>query len=185
MVRAERPRDGRPEHRQLQRCERQRPGGVREVRRAFCFVYTCRRLIDLSNDCRYGLFQGEVRNVSFLHAPGFCNVKTNFNGKKHDLASFIDGALRLTVRHTHGENTQFRIKMMDFALNVMDFAFKMMDFAGENHHYAGFKVALSSPGAPHHGGPKPGHELSGSYKSDFHRCDFRPIFDQFLTDLGM
>ena len=35
----------------------------------------------------YGLFQGTVRNVSFLHAPGFCRFTTVFPGGKHENAA--------------------------------------------------------------------------------------------------
>jgi hypothetical protein len=70
----------------------------------------------------------------------FCNVRTNFGGHKHNASADVGGALKLTVRHTHGQN----------------------------HHYPGFKVALSSPGAARHHG---GHELFGMYKSDFHSHD--------------
>ena len=87
----------------------------------------------------YGLFQGTVRNVSFLHAPGFCRFTTVFPGGKHEnAAEFLEGGLKITLRERRGEHHR-----------------------GHGEQYQGFKVAVSSPGASHHHG---GHELFGMYK---------------------
>ena len=90
----------------------------------------------------YGLFQGTVRNVSFLHAPGFCRFTTVFPGGKHEnAAEFLEGGLKITLRERRGEHHRGP--------------------GGHGEQYQGFKVAVSSPGASHHHG---GHELFGMYK---------------------
>lgn len=85
----------------------------------------------------FGVFQGTVRNVSFLHAPGFCNaqVRTGEGAAELDLSEFVTehGGVRLIVKKGGGD-------------------------------YAGHKLALSAFGVPHHNG---GHELEGSYKQGF------------------
>ena len=91
----------------------------------------------------YGLFQGTVRNVSFLHAPGFCRFTTVFPGGKHEnAAEFLEGGLKITLRHRHAGGHGG-------------------GHGGRGEEYQGFKVAVSSPGASHHHG---GHELFGMYK---------------------
>ena len=93
----------------------------------------------------YGLFQGTVRNVSFLHAPGFCRFTTVFPGGKHEnAAEFLEGGLKITLRHRHAGGHG--------------------GHGGRGEEYQGFKVAVSSPGASHHHG---GHELFGMYKANF------------------
>lgn len=84
----------------------------------------------------HALFQGVVRNVSFLHAPGFCTLRTIFpGGVKKDASAYLGGAVELVVK--------------DIGLGV--------------DPYDGFKVALSSTGAARHHG---GHELFGMYKAN-------------------
>ena len=83
----------------------------------------------------HALMQGTVRNVSFLHAPGYCRITTIFpHGHVEDASAFKDGALQLVVR------------------NGMD------TLVGSK--YSGFKVAVSSTKAARHHG---GHELFGMY----------------------
>merc|ERR1712232_1198137 len=45
----------------------------------------------------FGRFQGSVKNVSFIHAPGFCRTVTAVPLLK-DAAAYIDGGLLLTAR---------------------------------------------------------------------------------------
>lgn len=45
----------------------------------------------------YGVFQGTVKNVSFLHAPGYCRVVSTVVGF-HDVSSFIKGGIAVTFR---------------------------------------------------------------------------------------
>ena len=85
----------------------------------------------------HALFQGVVRNVSFLHALGFCTLRTIFpGGVKKDASAYVGGAVELVVK--------------DVGLGV--------------DLYDGFKVALSSTSAARHHG---GHELFGMYKANF------------------
>ena len=88
----------------------------------------------------FGLFEGTVRNVSFLHAPGFCNaqVRTGEGASALDLSGFVTetGGVRLIVSAVGLEAAQ----------------------------YVGHKLALSAFGVPHHNG---GHEREGSYKQKF------------------
>lgn len=76
-------------------------------------------------DESYALFQGEVKNVSFLHAPGFCRMTTLFDyGHKENAGQYLGGALELVVKDI-----------------------------GEGVLYSGFKIAISSTkAARHHGG---------------------------------
>jgi hypothetical protein len=48
-------------------------------------------------DKSYGLFQGTVKNVSFLHAPGFCRAMTMAPFSK-DTSKYLDGGLVITAR---------------------------------------------------------------------------------------
>lgn len=92
----------------------------------------------------FGLFQGIVRNVSFLHAPGFCNAQVRTGmGNRLDISEFATelGGLRLVVK------------------NARD------SFPA----YQGHKIALSAIGVMHHNG---GHELEGTYKADFKLGEF-------------
>jgi hypothetical protein len=87
----------------------------------------------------FGLFQGTVRNVSFLHAPGFCNAQVRTGARSRlDVSEFAteQGGLRLVVKNAREEYAP----------------------------YEGHKIAFSALGVPHHNG---GHELEGSYKADF------------------
>jgi hypothetical protein len=89
----------------------------------------------------HALFQGTVRNVSFLHAPGFCRMSTVFPmGHLVDASDYLkeEGALELIVRN--GQHTL------------------------PGAEYPGFKVAISSTKAARHHG---GHELFGMYKANF------------------
>ena len=53
----------------------------------------------------YALFQGDVKNVSFLHAPGFCNVRTVFpHFHVEDASKYVDGAVQLTVAFPRDED---------------------------------------------------------------------------------
>lgn len=85
----------------------------------------------------HGLWQGAVKNVSSLHGPGFCGIRTSGTFKK-DISAYIQlgpratsGALILTVRTATPE-------------------------------YSGFKLAFG-PAPQHHGG----HSREGSYKANF------------------
>jgi hypothetical protein len=87
----------------------------------------------------HALMQGTVRNVSFLHAPGYARIATIFpHNHLEDASAFKDGALQLVLRN--GLHTLVGSK------------------------YAGFKVAISSTKAARHHG---GHELFGMYKANF------------------
>merc|ERR1719316_2670066 len=48
-------------------------------------------------DNSFGRFQGTVKNVSFLHAPGFCRAMT-ISLMLQDASAFADGGLLLTAR---------------------------------------------------------------------------------------
>lgn len=48
-------------------------------------------------DKSYGHFQGSVKNVSFLHAPGFCRAMT-ISPLLRDASELIDGGLEMTAR---------------------------------------------------------------------------------------
>ena len=91
----------------------------------------------------FGLFQGTVRNVSFLKAPGFCNAQMRTGlANRLDISEYATdmGGLRLVVKNAY-----------------------------QGPAYQGHKVALSAIGVKHHNG---GHELEGSYKADFKLGDF-------------
>ena len=95
---------------------------------------------------KFGLFQGTVRNVSFLHAPGFCNAQVRTGmADRLDISDFANdmGGLRLVVRNAH-----------------------------KGPAYQGHKIAFSAIGVPHHNG---GHELEGSYKADFKLGEFSSL----------
>ena len=55
-----------------------------------------------------GRFEGTVRVVSFLHAPGFCKI-TSSPTTLPDASSFFDGALTLTVKSSTPSYTGFRV----------------------------------------------------------------------------
>lgn len=96
----------------------------------------------------HALFQGDVKNVSFLHAPGYCRITTIFpGGHTVDASEYKDGALQLVVKN--GQHTL------------------------PGSEYAGFKVAVSSPKAARHHG---GHELFGMYKANFEFGKIGPVF---------
>lgn len=59
-------------------------------------------------DNSYGLFQGTVKNVSFLHAPGFCRAMTISPFIK-DASAFLGGGLVLTVRSTTPSYKGFKL----------------------------------------------------------------------------
>jgi hypothetical protein len=87
----------------------------------------------------HALFMGDVKNVSFLHAPGYCRITTIFpGGHTVDASAYVDGALELIVKN--GQSSLI------------------------GSEYAGFKVAVSSTKAARHHG---GHELFGMYKANF------------------
>lgn len=81
-------------------------------------------VVDQSCGESYGKFQGEVKVVPFLHAPGFCRATTG-SIKIDDISDYLNGGLELTVRSaTMSENP-----------------------------YTGFKFAFAAVGTPlHHGG---------------------------------
>lgn len=58
----------------------------------------------------YGLFQGTVKNVSFLHAPGFCRAITISPFFK-DASQYIAGGLVLTVRTTTPDYKGFKLSL--------------------------------------------------------------------------
>ena len=96
----------------------------------------------------HALFQGTVRNVSFLHAPGFCRITTVFpHGHLEDASSFLEGgngAIQLVVRNG------------------------MHTLVGSE--YTGFKVAvISTKAGRHHGG----HAVFGMYKANFDMGEVR------------
>ena len=52
-----------------------------------------------TGESAHALFQGTVRNVSFLHAPGYCRIGTVFPfGHIVDASDYVDGALELVVQ---------------------------------------------------------------------------------------
>jgi hypothetical protein len=55
-------------------------------------------------------FAGECKIVPFLKAPGFCKATTESGVLKkfHDVSSFLDGALYLTVRSTTPDYAGFK-----------------------------------------------------------------------------
>jgi peptide methionine sulfoxide reductase MsrB len=55
----------------------------------------------------YGIFDGEVKDVPSLKAPGF--IKTAGDGQFQDASSALDGDLVLSVRSTTPEYTGFRV----------------------------------------------------------------------------
>jgi len=59
-------------------------------------------------DNSYGLFQGTVKNVSFLHAPGFCRAMTISPFLK-DASEYLSGGLLLTVRTTTSGYKGFKL----------------------------------------------------------------------------
>ena len=71
----------------------------------------------------YGKFQGEVKIVPFLKAPGFCRATTGSIIIK-DAKDFLEGGLELTVRSPSQVADPFK----------------------------GFKLAFSAVGVPHHHG---------------------------------
>ena len=55
----------------------------------------------------HALMQGTVRNVSFLHAPGYARITTIFpHNHLEDASAFKDGALQLVVRNGLGESAR-------------------------------------------------------------------------------
>jgi hypothetical protein len=56
----------------------------------------------------YGLWQGTVKNVSFLHAPGFCAIQTTGTFKK-DISAYLTGSLVITARTTTPEYPGFKL----------------------------------------------------------------------------
>jgi len=62
---------------------------------------------DVAADGTYGIFDGEVKDVPSLSAPGF--IKAAADGSFNDASAAIDGSLVLTVRSTTPEYTGFRV----------------------------------------------------------------------------
>eukprot|EP00933_Yihiella_yeosuensis_P017379 TRINITY_DN1452_c0_g2_i5.p1 TRINITY_DN1452_c0_g2~~TRINITY_DN1452_c0_g2_i5.p1 ORF type:complete len:231 (+),score=43.90 TRINITY_DN1452_c0_g2_i5:85-777(+) len=58
-------------------------------------------------DTSFGRFQGSVRNVPFLHAPGFCRMMT-VTPLLVDASEFLDGGILLTIRSTTPDFKGFR-----------------------------------------------------------------------------
>merc|ERR1711871_127335 len=57
----------------------------------------------------FGRFEGTVRNVSFLHAPGFCRAFTTSLLMRQDASKYLNGGLVLTVRTTTPSYKGFKI----------------------------------------------------------------------------
>lgn len=57
----------------------------------------------------YGLWQGTVKNVSFLHAPGFCGITSTGTFAK-DISTYLNGSLVITARTTTPEYQGFKIQ---------------------------------------------------------------------------
>lgn len=92
-------------------------------------------------DC--GLFAGQVKNVTFLNAPGFCNIQM-FPGVLHnlDLSEYVTadlaGGIRLKVAYAQQPGDK---------------------------PFAKYRFGLSAANIPKHGGQA--HELEGQYKGNF------------------
>ena len=92
-------------------------------------------------DC--GLFAGQVKNVTFLNAPGFCNIQM-FPGVLHpiDLSEYVtadlSGGIRLKVAYAQQPGDK---------------------------PFAKYRFGLSAANIPKHGGQA--HELEGQYKGNF------------------
>jgi hypothetical protein len=56
----------------------------------------------------YGLWEGTVKNVSFLHAPGFCGTTTTGTFAK-DISTYLSGGLVLTIRTTTPKYPGFKL----------------------------------------------------------------------------
>jgi hypothetical protein len=65
----------------------------------------------------YSTWQGSVKNVSFLHAPGFCSIDTTSIAVK-DAHAYIKGGLVLKVRSSTPEYTGFKLKFYSPSIPV-------------------------------------------------------------------
>ena len=98
---------------------------------------------NFTDEGHFGLFQGVVKNVTFLQAPGFCNIQM-YPGLLHqlDLSEYVtddlSGGLKLRVGYAQP--------------------------AGEQP-FATYRFGLSASNIPKHGGQA--HELEGQYKGNF------------------
>jgi len=85
-----------------------------------------------------GVWQGAVKNVTFLHAPGFCAIRTTGTFKK-DISAYLSGSLVLTVRSTTPEYPGFK-------LNFGPAPKHHGGHSPEGSYKANFKVPASSNG---------------------------------------
>lgn len=69
----------------------------------------------VDNAKHFGIFNGTVKNVPSLKAPGF--IKASTTGKFPDASSAVDGHLVLEVRTTTAAYTGFRVTFAAGALN--------------------------------------------------------------------
>lgn len=65
----------------------------------------------------FSTWQGSVKNVSFLHAPGFCSIETTALATK-DAHAFISGGLVLKVRSSTPEYKGFKLKFYSPSIPV-------------------------------------------------------------------
>ena len=66
----------------------------------------------VNEEGEYGIMDGTVKDVPFLHAPGFIKAASySRTGKFNDASGAIDGDLILTVRSSTAEYTGFRISI--------------------------------------------------------------------------
>lgn len=95
-------------------------------------------------DGEYGLFQGEVKNVTSLHAPGFCNIQVLSGLRTIDISEYVQdsslssGGIKLKIEYAQ---------------------------SADEKPFAEYRFGMSGKSIPKHGGEA--HELEGSYKGNF------------------
>lgn len=92
-------------------------------------------------DKQYGLFQGEVKNVTFLHAPGFCKVQKEL---------FLKETIDLSEFGSDIKNSGIKLKV----------AYAQPE---DQTPYSKYRFSLSGPNIA----KSSEHERYGSYKGDF------------------
>jgi hypothetical protein len=89
----------------------------------------------------YSSWQGAVKNVSFLHAPGFCSIETG-NLTTTDASAYIKGGLVMKVRTSTPDFTGFKARFSSPSIPKHH----GQHGGGSGSHAQGFRVPASKNG---------------------------------------